>query len=110
VQTPYAVAIVSVLCHIGRIIAMLCVVAQYFEVSLGELFPIQNVVRILLPCTMIGFGLQFIMVDMLPIIRLLVCFVIYAIVYCAWAYMAKINYLDILNPFVGVIRNKLSKK
>jgi O-antigen/teichoic acid export membrane protein len=109
INTPYAVAITSVICHIGRIVAMLYVVAKYFGVTLGELFPIQNIVRILLPCAVIGFGLQFIMVDMLPIIRLLVCSVIYAIVYCVWAYIAKIDYMDILTPFIGAIRNRFSK-
>ena len=111
IKSPYAVAAISVVCHIGRIVAMLVVISRYFKVSLSQLFPIKNIWKILLPSAVIGCYIQFVTsaTDNV-VVRLIVGAVLYGVLYCIWSYLAKIDYMEILNPFVGAIRNKWGKK
>ena len=108
IKSPIAIAVSSVVCRIGIITSMLVIIAKHFNMSFGEVFPLGNFWKILLPCAAIGLIIQFISIENV-LIRLVVCTVVYTLLYVVWAYVIKLNYKDIVNPFVTAFKLKFVK-
>ena len=86
--------------------AMLSIIAHHFKISLNELFPVRNIYLILLPCTIFGCIVRYIAFDS-SLIRLVISAVVYAVLFIVWAYVVKINYKDIVSPFIEAFSSKL---
>ncbi len=108
IKSPIAIAVSSVICRIGIITSMLAIIAKHFKMSFGEILPLGNFWKILLPCAAIGVVLQFIRIENV-LIRLAVCAIVYVLLYVVWAYIAELNYKDIVNPFVAALKSKFVK-
>lgn len=101
ISDAHYVTVTSVLCHIGRIFAMLLLIAKYFKVSIIQLFPISLIIKILIPSIVILFLIKsFITMNMTPLTSCIVSGISYIIVYIAYAYIVKIDYTNIIKPLL----------
>ena len=101
IQSPYAISWISMLCHVGKIFAMLYLVAKFFEVKLYQLFPVKLIVLILIPSAILLFLERWILVDVLQLnslLVLLVSFVVYMVLYYIYSIIVKMNYIEIIKP------------
>ncbi|MEY2693126.1 MAG: hypothetical protein RIT03_1517, partial [Bacteroidota bacterium] len=58
-NSPILIALISVLCQIGRIFAMLTFISKYFEIKLFDLLPINLILRITFPSFILVFFLKY---------------------------------------------------
>ncbi len=104
IKSPYAISCISMLCHIGKIFAMLFMVSRFFEMKIYQLFPIKLILQILVPSTIILVIERLIVVNMLlynnMFIILIIVFSIYAILFFLYSLCVKINYLGIISPLI----------
>lgn len=98
--TPYAIAVISLLCQLGKIFLLLNVVAHMFQVSILQLFPIRIISLVLIPSLIILYILYYLMKNMhVNNLMMLVCgFIIYIIIFGLYAYYKKLNYISIVRP------------
>ncbi len=104
IHNPYAITIISVLCQIGRIFCMLIFISKYFNVKLYQLFPINLIVKIVVPSVMILFAEHYLLVNifnMSNILILIVSFVLYMIIFYALSLLLKIDYKSIIKPLLS---------
>ena len=102
-HSPYAISWVSMLCHLGKIFAMLWLVASFFGIRLVQLFPIKLIIRILIPSTIILLLERWIMMDVFhlsPISVLVVSFILYLALYYVYSVIIKMDYLGIVKPLL----------
>ena len=108
ISSPYVITIISVICQISRIFAMLFFIAKYFDIPLIKLVPPKLQLEILLPSALILSLIKFVinrfMVTDSQILILLVGFVAYFLFFLAWIKYRKLDY-GFLNNF-----HKLGKK
>ena len=103
IHSPYAISWISMLCHVGKIFAMLYLVANFFNVKLYQLFPVKLIVLILIPSGFILVLERWLLVDVLQLNRLLVFFVsftLYIVLYYIYSIIVKMNYIDIIKPLI----------
>src|SRR5690606_10768800 len=55
-KSPVAITVISVICQIGRIFAMLIFISRYFKIKLHTLFPIRLILNLLIPSFIILYG------------------------------------------------------
>lgn len=98
----YSIAIVSTLCHLGRIFAMLYVVAQFFDLKINQLFPIDTLSKILIPSIIILVSTRLIMslFDISHIISFTIGGIIYAIIFLLFTKLMKLDYVSIIKPLI----------
>jgi O-antigen/teichoic acid export membrane protein len=102
-NSPYLVLAVSVICQLGRIFAMLLLVANYFNVKISELFPIKLLLKIVVSSIAILYPLHYILVNRLVtnnIITLFAGFTLYLILFSIYAYYMKMDYKSIIEPIL----------
>ena len=63
IKSAVAITVISVICQIGRIIAMLFFVAKYFKVSLIDLFPVKLILNLVVPSFLILLPLRYILTN-----------------------------------------------
>lgn len=103
INSPYAISWISMLCHVGKIFAMLWLVANYFKIRFDQLFPIKLIALIILPSVAILLLERWILIDILnikPIVTLFVSFMLYMAIYFGYSILAKMNYVDIVKPLI----------
>jgi O-antigen/teichoic acid export membrane protein len=103
-NSPYIISLLSVICSVGSIVAMLAFIAKYFQVALYELFPIKLLLKIVLPSILILFGLHYILVDLFSINKLLILlisFIGYILFFYISSCFFKIDYWTILKPLIN---------
>lgn len=106
-NSPYVVIIVSVMCQMGRITAMLLFISSYFKIKFFELFPIKLIFKILIPSAIILFLIRFLVVDTMKInnsLAIIIALLLYVVLYGAWAYYKKIDYLSSIRPLLKKIK------
>ena len=106
-NSPYVITAVSVVCQIGRIIAMLLFISKYFNIRFLELFPLKLIIKLLIPSIIILYFVRVLFVNILffkSILLLVVTFVIYSILFAVWCYIAKIDYLYIVKPLISKLK------
>jgi hypothetical protein len=101
ISSPIALVWISVICQIGRILAMLLFVAIYFDVKLYQLFSWDLIAK-LAPCFIIlyaiKYALLFLIGDSNVFFILSTATILYLILFLIWAYIAKLDYLSIIKP------------
>jgi len=107
-NNSYIITVVSVVCQFCRIIAMLWIVAKFFEVKIIWLFPVNLLLRIVIPSAIILQIMHYILINcigMNKISTLIISFILYALIfYINTLFVIKINYSSILKPIVDKIR------
>ena len=101
-QSPSVIAMISVVCLLGRIFCMLAIVARCFEVKVYQLFPLREICRIVLIASAVLLGLRYLLVeciDMDYMLLLPLSLVLYAVIYLVLAKFLKIDYYSIIKPF-----------
>ena len=102
-QSPYAVTVVSVICQIGRIFALLIFISRTYNISLLDLFPLRLISKILIPSIILLYIIRHIVVIILQlnsVYSLIVAVTAYGITYLIWSYFAKIDHLSIIKPLL----------
>lgn len=104
--SPFAVVIVSIICQIGRIIAMLLFITNFFKIKFFDLIPIKVIVEILLPSLIFLFAIRLILYQLISnsIILLILSGMIYLVLFSIWSYYRKIDYYSILKPLFHKIK------
>lgn len=98
----YSIAIISLLCHLGRIFAMLYVVAKFFNLKISQLFPIVTLIKILLPSTIILGAIRLLLslFNIPDIIIFIVGGITYTITFLLLAKPLKLDYISIIKPLI----------
>ena len=96
----YSIVIISTLCHLGRIFAMLYIVAKFFGLRFVDLFPFRTIIRIFIPSVIILICTRLLLIDLeLSAISIFViagC--IYSLLFLLIAKVLKLDYISILKP------------
>lgn len=101
IPNAHYVTVASVLCQIGRIFAMLFMIAAYFKISIVKLFPISLIVKIMLPSVASLFLIKMIITtNMNSLIACAVGGSVYMVLYIIYAYFMKIDYLSLIKPIL----------
>ena len=103
INSPIALVWVSVICQIGRILAMLLFVAKYFNIKLHQLLPWGVIVK-LTPCFIIlyalKYGILFFPETSSEVIIISITALIYLILFVIWTYIVKLDYMSIIKPLL----------
>jgi O-antigen/teichoic acid export membrane protein len=103
ISSPLAIVWVSVICEIGRILALLLFVAKYFDVKLYQLFP-WAVIAKLTPCFIILYALKYGILFFLETSNVFIIIstaaLLYLMLFVIWAHIAKLDYLSIIKPLL----------
>ncbi|MBD5357292.1 MAG: oligosaccharide flippase family protein [Bacteroides sp.] len=100
VYDPYIVIVISVLCHISRILLLLHLIAKYFKVSLIMLFPINLIFKIIVPSSILLLILErFLNLNSL-FLELLIGGSVYIIFMVVVSIILKINYKTLFKSLV----------
>lgn len=98
---PYSISIVSLLLHVAKIFVFLIVIAKMFQIKLHKLLPLSLIVKIIIPSILILYAerilLNYCRVES-PFLILSISLIVYAIAYCAYSIIAKLDYLSIVKP------------
>ena len=98
-QSPYAVAIMSLICNIGKILVMLFAVAKMFNVGLIQLFPVRTLLKVIIPSFIVLYAMSYAFAKVLHfegLLLLLVTLGLYTITYIMYCWAAKIDYVSII--------------
>ncbi len=109
INSPLAVVWVSVLCQIGRIMAMLLFVSKYIEIKLINLFPLKLMANLLIPAFIILYGLRYLFTEYLILNNLLLiglALIFYILLFSCWVYFRKIDYHTIIKPLLSKLLNR----
>lgn len=102
-NNPIAIVWISVICQIGRIMAMLLFIAKYTGVGLVKLIPLNLILNLLIPAFIILYGIRYLMSEYIEIGNLpllVVSLVCYLILFSGWVYFRKIDYHSIIKPLL----------
>src|SRR5690606_14657783 len=103
IKSPYSVAVVSLLCQLGKIYALLYAVAKLFEMKVYQLFPTKLLLKIVLPSIVVlafEYYLFVIYLDINLMLLLFLSFVMYAVIFIIYSRWAGIDYMTILTPLL----------
>lgn len=95
IDNAFIVTGISVICQIGRIIAMLVCVANYFGISLIALFPWSVIGKVLIPSSIFLTTIKCFIPEMSDIISIITGACIYAGFMGILSYIFKFNYLGL---------------
>lgn len=102
IKTPYAIAIISLVCHLGKILAMLYVVAKMFNVSIIQLFPIKTIIQVLVPSLIILYicllGNKVLHLNNFVFVSC--SFIIYLLIFGLYAHYKQLDYISIIRPLI----------
>ena len=100
IHSPYAIAVISLLCQLGKIFILLSVVARMFHVSILQLFPIRTIKLVLLPSLVILYTLYYTMnkLELNNIITLTLGLILYSILFGIYVHYKKLDYISIIRP------------
>jgi len=110
-NSPYVLTAISVFVRLGLILAMLLLVAKYFNIKVYELFPIKLLLKIVLPSVLILITLHYTLVNYSSLNKLPILFVsclAYFMLYFVCSLLFKIDYLMTIKPLLISIKNKPS--
>ncbi len=99
-NSPYAITIVSVMCRIGRIVAMILYLSSLFKVKFWTMFPVEYILKIILPSSCLLIFITHIVDFESDIINLLVGAILFSVCYLGWAHIIKLKYLELLKSFI----------
>lgn len=103
VNSPYAISWISMLCHVGKIFAMLFLVTRFFGVKLYQLFPLKLIGQILIPSALLLLLERWIFMDLCQwnnLIVLIVSVTIYSVLFYGYSVLMKMDYLGLIRPLI----------
>lgn len=107
IDSPYALITISMLCQLGKTIALLYASAKFFQIKMIHLFPIKLLMQIVL-FSVVVLGIEYyvlvICLKLNYLLVLILSFIIYIALYAVYVYIAKIDYFSILKPFFNKIK------
>jgi O-antigen/teichoic acid export membrane protein len=106
-NSPYIVTVVSVVCQMGRILALLLFISKFFDIKLYNLFPLRLILKIFIPSIVMLLAIRFLFVNILNfdgILLLCITLIVYFVLFAIWSYFAKIDYKMIIKPLLEKIK------
>ena len=103
INSPYGIAWISLICHLGKIFAMLYMVSIYFSVKLYELFPLKLCIKILVPSAIMLLIIRLFVIRILSldyISATILGLLLYATIYLIYCKIAKIDYIGVIKPIL----------
>lgn len=103
INSPYAISWISMLCHVGKIFAMLFMVSKFFGVKFYQLFPLKLIGQILIPSALFLLLERWVLIDLCHLnswVVLFVSFIVYALVYYAYSIFVKMDYIGLVKPLI----------
>lgn len=103
IGSPYAISWISMLCHVGKIFAMLFLVTKFFDVKIFQLFPLKLIGQILIPSALFLLLERWILIDLYHLnlwVVLFVSLVVYILVYFGYSILIKMNYIGLIKPLI----------
>lgn len=103
INSPYAISWISMLCHVGKIFAMLFLVSRFFGVKLFQLFPLKLIGQILIPSAIILLLERWVLMDLLQlnaIVVLCISLALYAVLFFGYSLLVKMDYIGIIKPLM----------
>ncbi len=103
-HSPYAISWISMLCHLGKIFAMLYLVAKVFEVRIYQLFPIKLIIQIIVPSALFLLLERWILMDLCKfndLVVLCISAAVYVIVYFVYSLLMKMDYFGLIKPLIN---------
>lgn len=102
INSPYAISVISLLCQFGKAIALLSVAAAYFGKRIDHLFPLDLIVKILLPSIAFLYVERLALVWLMPeanaLLMIIVSLCIYAGAYYIYSLFMKMDYIALIKP------------
>lgn len=110
IKSPYIVVWVSVVCQVGRILAMLFFISCYFKLKTRRLVPWMMATKVLIPSLIFCYVIKCLLEIVLPtqdrLLMLTLAGLIYIVAYASWAYFTKINYLFVIDPLLNKLHHR----
>ncbi len=103
IKSAVAITVISVICQIGRIMALLWFVARYFKVDIINLFPIKLILNLLIPSFLILLPLRYILTNYTSLDKVFILgisAVVYIVLMFLWTQYKKIDYYSIFKPLL----------
>lgn len=103
INSPYAISWISMLCHVGKIFAMLFMVSKFFGVKFYQLFPLKLIGQILIPSALFLLLERWVLIDLCQLnswVVLFVSVIVYALVYFAYSILVKMDYIGLVKPLI----------
>lgn len=103
INSPYAISWISMLCHVGKIFAMLFMVSKFFGVKFYQLFPLKLIGQILIPSALFLLLERWFLIDLCHLnswVVLFVSVIVYALVYYAYSILVKMDYIGLVKPLI----------
>ena len=103
IYSPYAISWISMLCHIGKIFAMLFMVSKFFGVKFHQLFPLKLIGLIIIPSALFLLLERWVLIDLCQLnswVVLFVSVIVYALVYFAYSILVKMDYIGLVKPLI----------
>lgn len=103
ISTPYAISWISTMCHLGKIFAMLYLVASFFGIKIYKLFPWKTINLILFPSIIILIGIRYCVVNYYHMdswFAVTVSFTSYLLIFFLYSLIVKIDYVSIVKPLI----------
>lgn len=100
IDSPEAIAVVSVACRTGRIAVLLLYIARFFRTSLLHLFPIRLIALIIIPGALFLEGWKHLVSIDNVLAATLAAGSAYAVFFLLWSAVAKLDYLSIIKPLI----------
>lgn len=100
IDNAFVIVGISVVCNIGRIIAMLMCVAKYFETSLISLFPWSVIGKILIPSAVFLTIVKILMPEISCLLSILTGACIYVVFIGIISYVFRLNYLSLAKSII----------
>lgn len=101
--TPYAISWVSTACQIGKIFALLWLVAKFFGIKIYQLFPIKLLIQILIPSIALLWFERWILIDtwqLNTLLVLIISFSVYIVLFFVYSIFVKMDYWGIIKPLI----------
>lgn len=103
INSPYAISWISMLCHVGKIFAMLFMVSKFFGVKFYQLFPLKLIGQILIPSALFLLLERWVLIDLCHLnswVVLLVSVIVYVLVYYVYSILVKMDYIGLVKPLI----------
>ncbi len=106
IKNPVSISVISCLSQIGRIIAILIFISNYFKVSLKDLFPVKLIFDLAIPALFVLLLFRYIMnfTKLDNYIVIIIGSVFYFIFFLFWSRYRNIDYLSLVKPLMKKYR------
>ena len=103
ISSPYAISWISMLCHVGKVFAMLFLVTRFFGVKIYQLFPVKLIGQIIIPSAIFLLIERWILIDLYHLnlwVVLFVSLIVYVFVYFGYSILIKMDYIGLIKPLI----------